>query len=100
MGRNRKNCWYKLENNAYNNENRVLVMKLFFHCGGAEIMKMIEDKTRAGLVNEISELESALLNFYNSMQLVSEDGLLDFYAYLIKAYEAKHQYLLKKLKEI
>ena len=63
-------------------------------------MKNIESITRAGLVDEIGELESALSNFYSSMQLVSEDGLLDFYAYLIKAYEAKHQYLLRKLKEI
>lgn len=63
-------------------------------------MKVINDKTRAGLVDEIGELESALSSFYSSMQLISEDGLLDFYAYLIKAYEAKHQYLLRKLKEI
>jgi len=63
-------------------------------------MKNIENKTRAGLVDEIGELESALSNFYKNMQLVNEDGLLDFYAYLIKAYEAKHQYLLRKLKEI
>ena len=63
-------------------------------------MKSFEDKLRAGLANEISELESALSNSYESMQLVNEEGLLDFYAYMIKAYEAKHKYLLKKLKEI
>lgn len=58
------------------------------------------NKLRAGLANEISELESALSNSYNSMQLINEEGLLDFYAYMIKAYEAKHRYLMKKLKEL
>ena len=62
-------------------------------------MKNFENNVRAGLANEINELESALLSFYDNIQLVDEEGLLDFYAYLIKAYEAKHRYLLKKLKE-
>ena len=59
-----------------------------------------ENSERAGLRNEINEIETALSNSYDSMQLVSEDGLLDFYAYMIKAYEAKHRHLLRKLKEI
>lgn len=62
-------------------------------------MKKRETKTRADLANEILELESALSSSYENIQLVNEEGLLDFYAYLIKAYEAKHRYLIKKYKE-
>lgn len=62
-------------------------------------MKIFDDKTRADLAEEINELESALSSSYNTLELVHEDGLVDFYAYLIKAYEAKHRYLMKKLKE-
>ncbi|MBR2289529.1 MAG: hypothetical protein IJ867_02715 [Clostridia bacterium] len=63
------------------------------------MIKKFENKSRADLAVEISELETALCSSYDSMQLVNEEGLLDFYAYLIKAYEAKHRYLMKKLKE-
>ena len=66
-------------------------MKKFFNSEGSE---------RAGLRSEISKIETALLNSYESMQLVSDEGLLDFYAYMIKAYEAKHKHLLRKLKKI
>ena len=52
------------------------------------------------LKEEISEVETKLANSYDMIELISEDGMLDFYAYLIKAYEAKHRYLLRKLKEI
>ena len=63
-------------------------------------MKNLENKLRADLAEEISELESALSGSYETIQLIGEDGLLDYYAYLIKAYEAKHRYLLKKIKEM
>jgi len=51
------------------------------------------------LANEINEIESALTNSYNTLELVSDEGLVDFYTYLIKAYEAKHRYLMRKLKK-
>lgn len=63
-------------------------------------MEKSEKILRAGLANEINELESALSSSYENMQLVTEEGLLDFYAYLIKAYEAKHRYLLQKIKSL
>lgn len=62
-------------------------------------MKSFENNLRAVLASEIGELESALSDSYNALELVSEDGLVDFYTYMIKAYEAKHRYLLRKLKE-
>ena len=63
-------------------------------------MKNDEDKANLVLRNEISEIEDELASSYENLQLVTEEGMLDFYAYLIKAYEAKHKHLLKKLKEI
>ena len=51
------------------------------------------------LRNEINEVEGILENSYETLQLVSDEGLLDFYAYLIKAYEAKHRHLMRKLKD-
>lgn len=68
--------------------------------GAKEFMKNFkESKGRVELRHEINELESALLDTYNNLQLVNDEGLLDFYAYLIKAYEAKHKYLLKSIKD-
>lgn len=63
-------------------------------------MKNDEDRANSVLRNEISEIEDELASSYENLQLVTEEGMLDFYAYLIKAYEAKHKHLLKKLKEI
>ena len=63
-------------------------------------MKKYEDRVNLVLRDEISEIESELASSYENLQLVTDEGMLDFYAYLIKAYEAKHKHLLKKLKEI
>ena len=57
-------------------------------------------KEENSLKKEISEVESELSNSYNMMELVSDEGIIDFYIYMIKAYEAKHRHLLKKLKEM
>jgi len=60
-----------------------------------------EDKIlRADLTDEINQVESALSTSYNNLQSVNEEGLIDYYTYQIKAYEAKHKYLLDKIKEI
>ena len=59
-----------------------------------------DDEVRADLAKEINELESALSNSYNTLDLVNDEGLVDYYTYMIKAYEAKHKYLLRKMKEI
>lgn len=63
-------------------------------------MKKRDDIIRAGLRSEISEVESALSNSYENLQLINEEGMIDFYSYMIKAYEAKHRHLMRKLKEI
>ena len=58
-----------------------------------------EKITRANLTEELSLVESALSNSYKNLQLVTNSSLIDYYTYLIKADEAKHKYLLDKIKE-
>lgn len=55
---------------------------------------------RADLINEINEVQSALSDSYKNLQLASEDGLLDYYAYKIKSEESLHKYLLDELKNM
>ena len=63
-------------------------------------MKKPKDIERADLKEEIKEIKSVLLNSYENIQFVSDKGMIDYYTYLIKAYEAKYGHLLKKFKEI
>ena len=63
-------------------------------------MTKFEDIERADLKEEIKEIKSVLSNSYENMQLVSDEGMIDYYSYLIKAYEAKYGHLLKKFKKI
>lgn len=63
-------------------------------------MKNEEDYNRAVLTREILELETALSNSYNEIGMASQNDLLDYYAYQIKAYEAKHKFLTNKLKNV
>ena len=55
---------------------------------------------RADLKEQINQVETALLNLHNNMQLVNDDGLLDYYAYRIKSEESKHNYLIKQIKRL
>ena len=43
-------------------------------------MKKRDDIIRAGLRSEISEVESALSNSYENLQLINEEGMIDFYS--------------------
>lgn len=65
-------------------------------------MKEVKENSvkRADLIDEINQVESVLLSSYKNMQLVEEEGLLDYYAYKIKSEEAKHEYLMRKIKEL
>jgi len=63
-------------------------------------MNKKEKIIRADLTEELNEVESALTDSYNNLQIVTEEGLIDYYTYQIKAYEAKHKYLLEMIKEI
>ena len=68
--------------------------------GGYKTMNKKEKLIRADLTEEINEVESALADSYNNLQSVTEEGLIDYYSYRIKAYEAKHKYLLDIIKEL
>lgn len=54
---------------------------------------------KENLTWEINQVETALGEAYNNLQLVTSSELVDYYAYKIKAEEAKHKYLLNQIKE-
>jgi hypothetical protein len=59
-----------------------------------------EKYIRANLANELLLVESALSDSYNNLQMVCDDGLIDYYTYKIKADEARHKYLLDKIRNL
>ena len=61
-------------------------------------MNKKEKIIRADLTEELNEVESALADSYNNLQIVTEEGLIDYYTYQIKANQAKLDYLIKLAK--
>lgn len=61
---------------------------------------MNKNKIRENLTNEINDVQSVLSSFHSNLQLVKDDGLIDYYLYQIKAYEAKHKYLIDLYKKL
>lgn len=61
----------------------------------------IEDKTEEEkneeLVEEIKKVKKNLANIYSNLHY-ADSGLTDYYAYQIKAEEAKYDYLIKQAK--
>lgn len=60
-------------------------------------MKKKEKVIDRELLENILEVRDNLSNMHNNMQLASSD-LVDYYAYQIKAEEAKYDYLIKQAK--
>jgi succinate dehydrogenase flavin-adding protein (antitoxin of CptAB toxin-antitoxin module) len=63
-------------------------------------MNKQEKLLRADLKDEINDVESALSDTYENLKEVTDSELVDFYTYQIKSYEAKHRYLIEKIKEL
>ncbi|MCI8310001.1 MAG: DUF2508 family protein [Clostridia bacterium] len=63
-------------------------------------MDKSEKIIRANLTEEINLVESALSESYKNLQLVTDSNLVDYYSYKIKADEAKHKYLLDKIRRL
>ena len=59
-----------------------------------------EERARADLRNEIGLVEETLSDYHKNLAEVAESGLVDYYAYQIKSYEAKHRYLMRKIKNL
>jgi len=89
-----------LDFNLYKNQ---LVMKIF------KVIKMLEIKNKYKLDinrdenNELIEcINSARKEWTNAninFEFAMEDEIIDYYAYKIKAYQSKYNYLLKKAKD-
>ncbi|MDF2986281.1 MAG: hypothetical protein K0R50_1791 [Eubacterium sp.] len=55
---------------------------------------------KANLLSEINRVKIELQDAYNNFDYVQDSLMVDFYTYQIKAYEAKFEYLIKKVKEL
>lgn len=69
----------------------------------------IKEKKGLNTAEEINEKENLIecinnarkewLNAITNFEQVAENGLIDYYTYSIKAYQAKYEYLLRMAKE-
>ena len=62
-------------------------------------MENLNFRNREDLIEEISQVESSLSAIYNNMQYVEETEMVDYYAFKLKSEQAKHDFLMKKIKE-
>ncbi len=62
-------------------------------------MRNINLRKREDLMNEITKVESSLFEIYNNMQYVEDKDIVDYYVFKLKAEQAKHDFLMKKIKD-
>ena len=62
-------------------------------------MENLNFRNREDLVEEITQVESSLSAIYNNMQYAEDMEMIDYYVFKLKSEHAKHDYLMKKLKE-
>jgi hypothetical protein len=60
----------------------------------------IESEEAAILLQSIKEARKDWMNATINFEYASENEVIDYYAYKIKAFEVKYQYLLRKAKEM
>lgn len=60
----------------------------------------VNEVEKNSLIIELEKIKKDLQEAYNNFNYVEDALLVDYYTYQIKAYEAKHEYLLKRVKEI
>ena len=63
-------------------------------------MKKIDFRKREDLVEEITQIEASLSAIYNNMQYAEEPQMIDYYVFKLKAEQSKHDFLMRKIKEI
>ena len=63
-----------------------------------QIVEKNEFEKESDLLNNINNVKNNLNNIYKNMQF-AEGDLIDYYAYQIKAEEAKYNYLIKQAKK-
>ena len=62
-------------------------------------MENLNFRNREDLVEEITQVESSLSAIYNNMQYVEDIEMIDYYVFKLKSEQAKHDFLMKKIKE-
>ena len=63
-----------------------------------KILDKTEEEKKSELINSIISTKELLLQAHNNFEY-AENDLIDYYAYNIKANQAKLNYLIKKAKE-
>lgn len=63
-----------------------------------QIVEKNEFEKESDLLNNINNVKNNLNNIYKNMQF-AEGDLIDYYAYKIKAEEAKYNFLIKQAKK-
>ena len=62
-------------------------------------MENLNFRNREDLVEEITQVESSLSAIYNNMQYVEDIEMIDYYVFKLKSEQAKHDFLMKQIKE-
>lgn len=62
-------------------------------------MENLNFRNREDLIEEISQVESSLSAIYNNMQYVEDTEMVDYYVFKLKSEQAKHDFLMKKIRE-
>lgn len=62
-------------------------------------MENLNFRNREDLIEEIVQVESSLSAIYNNMQYAEDIQMVDYYTFKLKAEQAKHDFLMKKIKE-
>lgn len=62
-------------------------------------MENLNFRNREDFVEEITQVESSLSAIYNNMQYVEDIEMIDYYVFKLKSEQAKHDFLMKKIKE-
>ncbi len=62
-------------------------------------MENLNFRNREDLVEEITQVESSLSAIYNNIQYAEDIEMIDYYVFKLKSEQAKHDFLMKKIKE-
>ena len=62
-------------------------------------MEKFNFRSREDLIDEITQVESSLSVIYNNMAYIEEPEMVDYYIFKLKAEQAKHDFLMKQIKE-
>ena len=62
-------------------------------------MENLNFRNREDLVEEITQVESSLSAIYNNMQYAEDIEIVDYYTFKLKSEQAKHDFLMRKIKE-